>query len=381
MKIAIFTDAFFPQINGVVVYSVELVNYLASKGHEVVLVVPKCDDKDIKLKINPNVKIIKIPGIKMSFYPDFKFTNLLDVKLLSFFKERPDLINFQTPFTMGFKGIMLSKILRVPLAGTFHTFIGTEEYMKHLPKFSKKILSKKTAWRYIRRFYNPCNLIISPSIYTKKELIKNGIKPKIEVVNIGINFANYASKQSKINVKKNSFVFVGRIAHEKNIIKLLQAFDKLLKNKPNSYLYMIGDGPQFKEIKNVILSLGIKKNVFMLGRIDNNIIRKTNLLSKFKAFVTMSNTENQPVTLIEAMRKGLPLLCPKSRGIVEMVSGNGILTEPNNISGMADAMVKILSDKKLQLKYSKKSIENSKKYNSDVSLKKLEEVFNSLKKT
>ena len=378
MKIGIFSDAFFPQLNGVVVYTIELVNYLASKGHKVYLIVPKCDNKDIKLKIDLGVEIIKIRGFKMKFYPDFKFTNLLSHKLLRFLKNKLDIINFQTPFTIGLDAILLGKITKTPIVGTFHTFIGAEEYMQHLPKFSNLIINKNLAWKYICKFYNLCQLIISPSEYTKKEIVENGVKNKVFVLRNAIDFSNYKNLKSPIKVNKDSLVYVGRIATEKNLNKLLEAFYIVTKNISTAKLYLAGCGPQFEEVKQKSKILGIEKKVIMLGRVENTIIKETDFLSQFKAFVTMSNTENQPITIIEAMRKGLPIIAPNAKGITEMITRNGFLVEPDDTDKMAEAIMKILKDKKLFNKFGKQSFENSKLYESEANFNILENKFKTL---
>jgi 1,2-diacylglycerol 3-alpha-glucosyltransferase len=384
MKIAIFSDAFFPQINGVVVYTIELANYLSQKGHKVYLIVPNCKDRDIKLKLNSNIELVKIAGIRMKFYPDFKFTNLISTKLLKIFaKNKIDIINFQTPFTTAINALGIAKLKRIPIVGTFHTFIADPDYLKHLPLWMQKLVRPRIAWEYLKLFYNPCDLIISPSKHTKEELLKNKIKDKIDVVNIGINFNEYENNEfnsyeekfKNLKVKSNSFVYVGRIANEKNIEKLIRGFNLLLRNNNDCYLYLVGDGPQFKEVKNLIKYFSLEKNVFLLGRIENMVIRKTNFLSKFKAFVTMSNTENQPVTLIEAMAKGLPLIGANSKGITEMINGNGYLVEPDNIEDFADKMLELILDDKKREKFSKKSLINSKQYSGEKNFKLIEEKF------
>lgn len=377
MKIIIFTDSFYPLNSGVVTYTINIANILTSKGHKIILFVPKPKEKIHPYKqLSKKVKIYYFKGIPAFFYPTFKITNILsfkDIKLLK--KINPDILYFQTPFTLGLKAIILSKIIKKPVVGIFHTHLASEEYLSLLGELSKKINLKKISWNYLKYFYNNCSVVISPSKYMMKELKKNKIKSKIVIINNFIDKNILENKNYTLKVNKNSFVYVGRISKEKNIKLLIDAFKNVVA-KRDSYLYIIGDGPEYTNIKNYIINNNLSDRIIMTGNIDNNIILKTNFLTKFYAFVTMSNSEVQPISIIEAMAKGIPIIAPKSRGITEMITTNGILIKRNSTKEMADAIIKIIDNKKLREKMSKESLKIfNKKYNSEESIKKLEKTF------
>jgi 1,2-diacylglycerol 3-alpha-glucosyltransferase len=376
MKIAIFSDAFYPINSGVVSYIVTTTQELSSKGHKIYLFVPYSKllkKTQYKKLFNKNVKIYQYKGIKAFFYPDFKITNIIspgDYKL--FRKINPDIICYQSPFTIGLKGIMLAKKFDKPLIGVFHTRIAHQEYISNLKRISKRINLENFAWKYLKYFYKDCDVIISPSKDVGLDLKKRKIHNNVVVINNFVDKKKLGNKKSNIYIKKNSLLFLGRIASEKNLFCLLNGFKKVVAKKKDAQLYIIGGGPMFDEIKEFIVAKKLENNIHMLGQIDREIVLKTDLLEKFSAIVTMSNTEVQPLSLIEAMFKGLPILGPNVDGIKELITDNGILVKKNSSEDIAKAMLKVLEDSKLQKRLSRAALEKSKQYDSKMLIRKLE---------
>ena len=130
MRIAIFTDTFLPQINGVVTATISLIKVLANKGHHIILIAPDFGQSE-KFKYN-NVEIIQVKGIPALFYEDFRLTKFFSFKVMKIIKEKKiELIHFQTPLMLGVQAIWISRILKLPLVGTFHTLFTDSQYLRH----------------------------------------------------------------------------------------------------------------------------------------------------------------------------------------------------------------------------------------------------------
>ena len=382
LKIAIFSDAFYPTNSGVVSYTVTTAKELSDRGHKVFLFVPKSKDTMYKRILNKNVKVFRYTGLKAFFYPDFKFTNILSPGDFKLFKKiDPDVVYYQTPFTLGLKGIMLAKIFNKPIVGVFHTRIAHKEYISNLGIIGKKINLEKLAWRYLKYFYKECDAIISPSQDIKRELDARKFHTKIIAINNFVDTKDLKNYKTSIDVKDKSFLYLGRISVEKNIPCLIKGFKKVVSKDKEAHLYILGGGPMFDDIKLLIKKIGLQDNIHMLGMIDRDVILKTDLLTRFKAIVTMSNTEVQPLSLIEAMFKKLPILGPDTDGIRELVKSNGILVKKNSSDEMAKAMLKLIENPKYQKKLSQAAIEKSKEYNSKILIKKLEKELIQIVKT
>ena len=146
MRIAIFSDAFLPKIDGVVSATVNLAKGLAKRGHKVIIVAPSKKKGQKEAFIHKNVEILRIPSIPAFFYPGFRFTWLYNKKVINYLeKKKIEFIHFQTQFTLGYLAISAAKKLDLPLTGTFHTFISDPEYLRHAHLDYKFV--GKMAWK------------------------------------------------------------------------------------------------------------------------------------------------------------------------------------------------------------------------------------------
>ena len=145
MNIAIFSDAFHPQINGVVTSIMSVASNMADRGHKVIIVATKYR-KFEELEI-PGVKIIRVPSVSASFYDDFKWINpfsFATYKALR--KENMDLVHFMTPLFISMLGIKFARKRGIPVVGTFHTFIAEHLYFENLLRGGVKI-SEEADWK------------------------------------------------------------------------------------------------------------------------------------------------------------------------------------------------------------------------------------------
>jgi 1,2-diacylglycerol 3-alpha-glucosyltransferase len=384
LKIAIFTDSFYPQINGVATSVAMISRWLSKNNHNVIIFAPKYK---IKNEFNEKKVIIKrVFGISGKFYEGFKISMPFDPRIINnIISFKPDIIHFHTPITLGFQAIMISKLLRIPLVGTFHTFIADEEYLKHIKVKNK--LMQKAAWNYSNFYYNQCDIITCPSICAKKELLQNNCKKKTIVISNGIDKTifdnkNYKKIKNKYNKNGPLLLYVGRIAHEKNINFLIDAF-KLISDKiKDAKLLIVGDGPQLLDIKNKIKKLNLDEKIILLGKIPHNKLVKSGIYKACDLFVSASSTETQGLTFLEAQINGLVCIGINSRGVCELIQNNinGFLIEKNDILDFKNKIIKLLKDKELMKKMKKETLKQIKKHDMELVIKKWEDVYYGLVK-
>ena len=380
MNIAIFTDTFFPQINGIVTATVNLSKGLSDRGHKIFIICPEFKNCKEEFKYK-NVKIIRIPSIPAYFYEDFRFTSIINPSLIKLLKkEKIDIIHFQAPMPLGFQSIIISKIFKIPLIGTFHTFFADPQYLKHM-NLDYKII-EKFSWVYARGYYNRCDLITAPALETKKELLENNFKEPIKVISNGIDFKQFDNRtkkevKQKYNPNGDLLLFIGRIAHEKNLFYLLDCFKIVAEKMPTVKLLIVGDGPQTKELKSKIKELKLSKNVIMTGKIPHKELVKSSIFGACKLFVTASKTENQPMTMLEAQANGLVCIGLKDRGMKNLIRDgyNGYLIEDNDKKSFAEKIIKLLKNKELYNKLKKNTEKEIKKHSLNEIAKTWEEVY------
>jgi glycosyltransferase involved in cell wall biosynthesis len=367
MRIAIFTDTFLPTVDGVVSATLNLSKGLADRGHKVYIIAPKSGKKEVFSYKNIIVK--RVSSVKAFFYKDYSFTSIFNLEIFNYLKkEKIDLIHFQTPISLGMEAILISKLLKVPLVGTFHTFFMDPQYLEHI-KVNNRFV-QGVSWTYARFYYNQCDLITCPSESTRKELLSHDFNQPLEVISNGIDFGIFKNpdwkKVRKKFLKKMNYLllFVGRIAHGKNINYLLDCFKLVVKKVPDAVLLIVGDGPQMDEVKQKIKKLNLEKNIIFTGKIPHEDLVKSSIYKACDLFVTASTTENQPMTVLEAQVNGLPCVGISERGVKDLVKNgyNGFLARDGNKKEFADKIVKILLDKKLRKKMRENTIKEIEKH-------------------
>ena len=366
MKIAIFTDDFLPKIDGVATANFELAKGLADRGHSIIIICPKYNENnDFFYK---NIKVVRIRGIPAFFYPDYIITSIFHKKIYSIIKkEKVDIIHVQTPLTLGLEGSIIAKLLHKPLVKTFHGMLAHPEYLKYVKMNNK--FGEFFAWKLMKLFYENCDLLSCPSDSTKEELLKRKFKTKIKAISNGIDFSvfdNSKWKKVKNTYNKNGPIifFLGRIAHEKNILFLFQSLKKVFQKVPSAKLLVVGDGPFMEKVKFQTKKDNIEKNVIFLGKIPHHELVKSGIFKACDFFVNPSVTETFGLTTLEAMVNGLPCVGVYASGTKDLIKDgyDGYLVNNGDNDLFSKNMIKLLEDKKLLKTMSKNAIKEAKKH-------------------
>jgi 1,2-diacylglycerol 3-alpha-glucosyltransferase len=352
LKIAYFTDTFYPQINGIVTSVVNLAKFLADKGHKIYIVAPKADQVNKEFEY-PGITILRIASIKASFYEDFRWTKILSLKTFKALKLAGiDIIHFETPVGLGIMAVNMAKLLNTPLVGTYHTFISDPRYIQHWKLFKPTILIQNISWFYTNQFYNRTELTTAPSASTIKEMKDNGCNsPLMKTISNGINpemFDHSGSEfiKKKYNLSGKTVLYVGRVSHEKNIETLLKAFFHAAASNNEIKLMIVGDGPQMEEIRNMASNSPHIEKIILTGAIEHDELVKSGIYNACEIFATASETENQPMTILESQVNGCICVGMNARGIPGMVSHerSGIIVDKGDYQAMGDAFNSILNN-------------------------------------
>jgi 1,2-diacylglycerol 3-alpha-glucosyltransferase len=362
MNIAVFTDSFLPHVSGVSSAVINQANELARQGHQVMIFRPKAFGTHAKRKIERSGELAaKIRDVQISL-PSLRQPGLriaiptVAPNLPTLKKFKPDVVHVHTEWGCGWEGVMLAKMLRKPLVGTFHTFFAEPEYLKqfHLPNHR---LTQEMMWRYSVFFYNHCDRILSPSRSVAQQLTDRGAEKIPHLMSNGIpqyawvDEAAIREERRKMGIGEEFvFVYVGRLSEEKSLPVLLRAFRELAKHRADAKLVIIGDGPQRKELEDLAGTLKLGNQILFTGSIPHVELVRRNLPRIGQVFVTASKTENQPVSLLEAMSFGVPLIGPEAKGIPELVRHEltGLLFPPDDGAALTAAMLRMMGEEELR---------------------------------
>lgn len=357
MKIAFFTDTYYPQINGVS-KSIELFyKHLTRLGNEVHIFCPDglCKER----YIHP------ISSFKFKNYPGYR-VGLPTLKIIREIKKiNPDVIHIHSPFSIGLIGMSIAKILKIPIVATYHTMLS--EYFNYAGTSSFK---KEIADRYTKCFFDRASIVIVPSKSIKNLFKKYKVKRPIKILPTPLDIK--IVKNNKRKNKKLTILHVGRICKEKRIEIVLNAFEKIHK-KINSKLIITSDGPDRKRLEKLCKKLKIEKDVIFTGYVSDNKLIK--LYSNADIFVSASDTETQGLVILEAMACGCPVIARNALGFKDFVLNrkNGILFDTEN--ELVENIMLVKKNRNLRNKLIKNGYETVRKFSISNYVKNIEDIY------
>ena len=192
-------------------------------------------------------------------------------------------------------------------------------------------------------------MVIAPSKGMREVLDEMGIGVPIEVVPNGVNLAPFRNVEKPVDRARFGFspddvilIYVGRVSKEKNIELLLESFEYIAPAIPNGRLLIVGDGPEREDLTEAVKQNGLEKWVHFTGLVPYDEL--PSYLAAADAFVTASVTEVHPLTVIEAMAAGLPVVGIDSPGVGDTVEHeiSGLLAETED--DFSEQLLRIVRD-------------------------------------
>lgn len=330
MRIAIFTDNFYPELGGLQDSVAMLARGLGECGHTVKVYAPKPSIKDFalghlsvgELDLGPNVSIERV----FSFHQKTPVgqTRLVIPTGRCYFslkKFKPDIIHTNASFGMGFEALWGAKLLHVPLVGTNHTAI--TEFVKN--KYFSKEFSEKYSLKFVSWFYNHCDFVSAPSESVFTEMMANAFSRPHQVVSNPIDTTTFfpGEKNRKnelkisLGVSPHTFVFAGRFSPEKHIDVLIQVLALVKKKIPDAMLALAGHGAEQVQLETLAVDLGVKENVKFFGTLS-----KAKLCELYQAsdvFAIASTCETQGLVMMQAFATGHPAVGVCARALPEYI--------------------------------------------------------------
>ena len=347
---------YIKKIGGSEIYDHNLKDHLISKGEEVILVGGQRNISIIPkfLRIYNLKNTRKITTIIHDFKPDVIFAHSIFSNITPFFMFKakqnniPLVMKIANRFNLSYPDITFKKIHNI----------------KHIPKIM--------IWRYIIK--QCVDVFICPS-YSTYSWLKN----ILNVNNIvHINNPIFWDMDKKLYKKKKNFIkilYVGRLEKEKGVFYLIKAVSILIDNGYDVKLFIIGEGSEKEYLKNSIKQEHKISIVFMGYMEHEDIIFE---YADSDIFVLPSICEeNSGLVLLEAMSLGLPLITTNLGGQAELVieNYNGFLVQPGDYTSLAKKIKSIIEDEELKEKFSKNSLELSKKYSLDNHVMQISKLF------
>lgn len=343
MRILMVSDVYFPRVNGVSTSIETFRRTLDSHGIEVRLVVPRYGDEGDEPGI-VRVAGRPIPGDREDRLVGWGAMH----RAVREAAKDCDLIHVQTPFVAHYAGVKAARQLDLPVVATYHTLF--EEYLQHYAPFVPAGWLKGQARAFSRRQCNALDAVIVPSTAMQQRLDSYGVTVPLHVLPTGIPMTQFAGGNGPafryrhgILSNRPVALFVGRVAHEKNIGFLLEAITHARQTRPDLLFVVAGEGPAMSDLRAQVKALGLHDSVQFIGYLD----RRSELPDCYAAanvFIFASRTETQGLVLLEAMAAGLPVIALSEMGTTDILSpARGAISPPAEPKLFGEALADFLN--------------------------------------
>lgn len=249
LKFALVTETFRPEINGVAMTLGKLTEHLSRNQHQVQVIRPKQSKNDVPVT-TPFFKENLVSGMPIPFYKHLKFGFPAKNYLIKLWSEnKPDVIHIATEGPLGWSALEAAKQLKIPTISSFHT--NFHEYSKH---YGASFLMKSIE-NYLRYFHNQTLATLAPTEKVVKTLEASGYK-NVSIMARGVDTTQFSPENRSTDLRKKwgaeeddlVVIHVGRLAKEKNIFLVLEAFKAIQQLNAKAKLVFVGEGPLRNEL-------------------------------------------------------------------------------------------------------------------------------------
>jgi glycosyltransferase involved in cell wall biosynthesis len=313
LRIAFVTETYPPEVNGVAMTLAALVRRLQARHHQIELIRPRQDhekvdqqlqstDGSVALDGSPAIREVLVRGMRIPRYTQLRMgLPAKGVLLRAWLTQRPDVVHIATEGPLGWSALQAARALKLPVSTDFRT--NFHAYSGH---YGMRWLNKIVI-AYLRQFHNLADRTTVPTKTLMGELSACGFE-RLVVVARGIDAERFDPRHRCMALRQRwglspddfGVLYVGRLAAEKNLELLAQAFEAIAVVNPRARLILVGDGPM-----RSALQARLPNALFCGQQMGHDLAR---CYASADLFLFPSKTETFGNVTVEAMASGLPVV-------------------------------------------------------------------------
>ncbi|HEY7175455.1 MAG TPA: glycosyltransferase family 1 protein [Micromonosporaceae bacterium] len=327
MRVAIITESFAPDVNGVA-HSVEQVaHHLVTRGHEPLVIAPEPALGTRATAGRFPFPVVRVPSVPMLGYRGFRL-GLMNTHLVAVLRaHRADVVHLASPFVLGARGVAAAQALNLPTVSVYQTDVAG-----YCTPYKAEV-AQRAVWWWLRRIHNASDRTLAPSTAAATNLYAHGIR-RVWIWRRGVDIERFHPKHRTAALRHaiapNGEVivgYVGRLAVEKQV-ELLAETVRLSGVR----VVIVGDGPAAPQLRKALpeaVFLGERRGA-QLGRI----------YASLDVFAHTGAYETFGQAVQEALASGLPVVAPAAGGPIDLVTPGetGYLVPPGNGAAIASAV-------------------------------------------
>lgn len=347
MRLLLCSDTYPPQVNGVSVVTALMAEGLRDRGWHCATVIPAYPADVTTSLVAPRLPRFELPSAPMPVYPALRFPWPSRRTVREAFDSwAPDLVYCATEFVIGRLAAAEARRRDVPVVSAFHTDFGRYAIAYGLPWLRRAVEAN------VATFHRRAALTLTPSTSAVATLRAAGVT-RTEVWGRGVEPARFTPTRRSMALREAlslgpafTFLYVGRLAPEKNVELVLRAFAALAGSLTPGAVRLIvaGDGPSLPALRRQA-----GPGVTFLGSLARDHDLPT-LFASCDAFLFASETETLGLVVLEAMASGLPVIAAPAGGVADHLRDevNGLAFTPGKKSEMLAAMCRLVRDRALR---------------------------------
>lgn len=313
MRVALFTETYFPSVNGVAAHVKTLRDGLIKLGNDVLVVTADKHCKHHFIKDG----ILHCPSIEVKRFYGFGVAAPYSRKRARLIADfAPDVIHIHHEFGIGISGIFSARQLDIPLVYTLHTMY--DQYIYYIAPPALLQTATRFSHKYERFIARNATAITGPSKKCGEYFERIGVQKKVNLIPNAVDAEIFDPDQftreekkalrSRYGIPKDRVVccFAGRLGQEKSVDVLLEYWAKAVRTSDNLHLLIIGDGPEQDALQQLAGKLQLKGTVSFAGFVDHSEMPLH--FSACDLYATASLSEMNSISMLEGMASGLPIL-------------------------------------------------------------------------
>ena len=352
LRVAIFGESYLPYLSGVTIATDALARGLTEAGHKVLLVVPRpADVPSTPASGEPALAWLPSYQAPPPAPPGYRIPWPVSSAALAEARAfRPEIVHAQSPFVSGLMARRTARAVRAPLVFTHHTRFG--DYRHYLGPLAAPGAALMSA--YLRRFWLGCAAVIAPGSDLAAEITSQigpaHRRPLVRAIPTGLDLDGIAAVPEGHPRREAGWTpgvdflvaSLGRLAREKSVDVLLEAFARVAAERPDMRFLLIGTGPMEKMVRGRAQRPDLRNRVFVTGRRSHD--EALGLLKACELFAFASHTETQGLVLAEALACGVPVVALEGPGVRDTVRDgiDGIVVARDPQAGEADRLASAL---------------------------------------